>query len=346
MPDRPASPTDVLGGGATYDAPMRAVVCLRYGGPEVVTETDVPTPVANDDELLVRVTSSTVNRTCCGIRAASPLAIRLAYGLSRPRRPVLGTDFAGVVEQVGPKVRGFSSGDRVFGFDDSRMGGHGQYLAMPASAAIATIPDGVSDDDAAAAVEGAHYSLTYIERAALQPGQRALVYGGGGAIGSTAVQLLVARGIDVVAVAEAHQLDLMSRLGATSTVDYRAEDFTAIDDSFDLVFDAVGKTTFAACRRLLAPGGVFMATELGPRLQNLRLSITTRFRRHQRVLFPLPLHARQHVKVARHELMAGNLRPVIDRRMNLDDIVGAYRYVESEAKTGSLVLRVADPLVT
>lgn len=325
---------------------MRAAICTRYGDPDVIEVTDLDAPEPADHELLVRVTSSTVNRTCCGIRSASPqLAIRMMYGLRRPRRRVLGTDFAGVIERMGPDVRRFDLGDRVFGFDDSRMGAHGELLAIPAGAAVATIPDNVSDDDAAASVEGAHYSLSYIERAALEPGKRALVYGGGGAIGSTAIQLLVSRGIEVVAVADTHQLDLMHRLGVSNAIDYRAEDFTAIGETFDFVFDAVGKTTFAACRGLLVPGGVFMASELGPRLQNLRLSITTRFVGPNRVHFPLPLRAREHIKSAREELAAGTLRPVIDRRMQLDDIVEAYRYVESEKKTGSVVLQVAPPIV-
>jgi NADPH:quinone reductase-like Zn-dependent oxidoreductase len=326
---------------------MRAAVCTTYGGPEVVDVVDdLPTPQPADDELLVRVTSSTVNRTSACIRAAKPQPVRLVYGLRKPRRPVLGTDFAGVIEQVGSEVRGLSVGDRVMGFDDNRMGAHGEYFTIPASAAIATIPDEVSDDDAAAGVEGGHYALTNVEHAALDPGQRALVYGGGGAIGSTAIQLLVSRGIEVVAVAEDHQLDLMGRLGATRAIDYRAEDFTAIGQTFDLVFDAVGHTTFAACRPLLDSTGQFMATELGPRLQNLRLSLTTRFGDGPRVHFPFPRDARRHVGIVRDEVAAETLRPVLDRTVDLDDIVDAYRYVDTATKTGNVILRVAPPVVT
>ena len=325
---------------------MRAAVCTTYGGPSVVDVVELSIPEPSDDELLVRVTSSTVNRTSACIRAAKPPPIRLAYGLRKPRRPVLGTDFAGVVEQVGPQVRGLTVGDRVMGFDDNLMGGHGEYLTIPAAAAIATIPDEVSDDDAAASVEGGHYSLTNIEHASLDPGQRALVYGGGGAIGSTAIQLLVSRGIEVVAVVEGHQLDLMRRIGASQAIDYRAEDFTAIGQTFDLVFDAVGQTTFAECRPLLDTTGQFMATELGPRLQNLRLALTTRFGDGPRVHFPFPRDARRHVGTVRDELAAGTFRPVLDRTFDLDQIVDAYRYVDSATKTGNVILRVAPPLVT
>lgn len=328
---------------------MRAAQCTGYGGPEVVEVAEVTAPAAQGDQLLIRVTSSTVNRTCAAIRSATPpLAIRLAYGLRRPRRPVLGTDFAGVVEQIGPRVYGFEVGDRVFGFDDRRMGAHGEVMVLPVSAAVASIPGGVSDDDAAASVEGAHYALSAIDRAGLEPGQRALVYGGGGAIGSTAVQLLAARGVDVVAAVEAHQLTLMVELGAGNVVDVHRggmDELASRGERFQWVFDAVGKIRYAACRDLLAPSGRFTSSELGPRMENLRLDLRTRFGGEHRVVFPWPDRARQHVKAVRAELEAGTLRPVIDQRFELDDIVEAYRYVDTGTKTGNVVLQVAPPVV-
>ncbi len=325
---------------------MRAALCSRYGPPEVLSVGEVPRPEVGDDELLIRVTSSTVNRTCSGIRSATPqLAIRLMYGLRRPRQPILGSDFAGVVEQCGDDARGFDVGDRVFGFDDRRLGAHGEFMVLPAKAGIASIPDGVSDDEAAAAVEGAHYALTNLDRAGLVAGQRALVYGGGGAIGTAAVQLLAARGIDIVAVAEAHQLDLMKSLGARRTIDYRAEDFTALGETFDFVFDAVGKTTFAACKGLLHTDGMFMATEIGPGLQNLRLALTTRFGGGPTVHFPFPLNVRAHVKTTADELAKGTFRPVIDRVFDLDQVQDAYRFVETATKTGNVILRISPPVV-
>jgi NADPH:quinone reductase-like Zn-dependent oxidoreductase len=321
---------------------MKAAVCSRYGPPEMVEVVDAPSPEPAGDEVLVRVVSSTVNQTSSHIRAAKPmLGIRPAYGLLRPRRPILGTDFAGVVEQVGPDVLVLQVRDRVFGFDDKRMGGHGELLTMAASAAIAHIPDGVSFDDAAASVEGGHYALTYIERAALSRGSGALVYGGGGAIGSTAVQLLVSRGVRTTAVAEGHQMQLMGDLGADEAIDYQTQDFTAIGQDFDFVFDAVGKTRFGICKDLVRPGGIYMSTELGPWLENPRLAFTTRFRGNRHVHFPLPLNAREHVKTIRDELSAGSLRPVIDRTYPLDEIVEAYRYIDRGTKTGNVVLQVA-----
>ena len=325
---------------------MRAAVCRAYGPPEVISVEDVRVPEVGAEELLVRVTSSTVNRTTSCIRACiPPFGVRPMYGFRRPRRQVLGTDFAGVVEALGDEVRGFSVGDRVFGFDDRRFGGHGELLTIPASAGVLPIPEGVPDDLAAAAVEGAYYALTTITKADLTPGHRALVYGGGGAIGSAAIQFLVADGIEVVAVAEDHQMALMERLGAVRAVDYRAEDFTAIGETFDLVFDAVGKTSFERCRGLLKDDGQYMATELGPGLQNIRLTLTTRFGSGPRVHFPLPGDVRPHLKTISAALAAGTFQPVIDRTFELDQIVEAYRYVDTATKTGNVILRVSPPIV-
>ena len=317
-------------------------MCRAYGGPDVVSIQTVETPSPRENELLVRVVASTVNRTDCGIRSASPrAAIRLMYGLRHPRRPILGSAFAGQVEVVGPAVRGIEPGDHVFGFDDRRLGGHSEYLTMPVSAAVSTIPDGVAEAEAAASTEGAHYALTYIERADVRPGQQVLVYGASGAVGTAAVQLLVARGAVVTAVAATKDLDLMRRLGAARVIDYTSEDYTTTGTDFDLVFDAVGKTSFRTCERLLRDGGYYMATEFGPRLANLRLSVTTRFRGRCRVAFPLPLNARRHVAAVRAALADATFRPVIDRTYALDDIVEAYRYVETGQKTGNVVLTVS-----
>lgn len=316
---------------------MLAACCDGYGGPEVMTVREIARPQIDDDELLVRVMAGTVNRTDCGIRSASPVLIRLMYGARRPRRRVLGTDFAGVVEAVGSAVSGFAVGDRIMGFDDSRLGGHGQYLAISAKRGITKIPDGVSFADAVASVEGSHYALGYINRSGIEAGRRALVHGATGAIGTAAVQLLAARGVRVTAVGDTARLDLMAGLGADRVIDYTAEDFTAHGQEYEFVFDSVGKTTFAECKPLVADGGWFMGTEFGPRFQNVWLPWTTRFS-PKRVAFPLPRYTRGHVKLVAELLERGEFRPVIDRHYPLTDIVDAFRYVESGTKTGNVVI--------
>jgi NADPH:quinone reductase-like Zn-dependent oxidoreductase len=318
---------------------MRAACCDRYGGPEVIELHDVAVPEPGDDELLIRVIAATVNRTDCGIRSATPVLIRAMCGMRRPRRRILGTDFAGVVEAVGPDVRGFETGDRVMGFDDLLMGGHGEYLAIPAKRGVAKIPDGVSFADAAASVEGAHYALNFIDRVGVEEGQRALVYGATGAIGTAAVQLLIARGATVTAIGDTARLELMAGLGADRVIDYTAEDFTTHGLEYNFVLDSVGKTTFRACRGLVADGGWFAGTEFGPRFQNVYLPLLTRFSK-KRVAFPLPRDVRSHVELVADLLGEGRFTPVIDRHYDLEEIVDAYRYVEAAQKTGNVVIDV------
>ncbi len=321
---------------------VRAAVCAAYGGPEVVSLQEVERPTPGDDELLVRVVASTVNRTDSGVRSASPAVVRLVFGLRRPRRPILGSDFAGSVEAIGSAVRDFAPGDRVFGFDDGRFGGHGEYLTIPASAAVAIIPEGVTEAQAAASVEGAHYALTSIDRAGVGAGDHVLVYGASGAIGSAAAQLLVAREVEVTAVVATRHVELARNMGVADVVDYTVDDFTAIGRMYDLVFDAVGKTSFGACEALVREGGTFMSAELGPRLENLWLSVTTRFHGSGRVVFAFPTRARRHVQTVRDALASATFTPVIDRTYPLEEIVDAYRYVDTGEKTGNVVLTVSD----
>ena len=319
---------------------MRAAVCDRYGGPDAVEVREVAVPEPEDDELLIRVMAGTVNRTDCGIRGASPILVRAMYGARGPRRPNLGTDFAGIVEAAGPEVRGLQPGDRVMGFDDTRMGGHGELLTIPAKRGIAKIPEGISFPDAAASVEGAHYSLGYIDRAGVEAGHRVLVYGATGAIGTAAVQLLVDRDAEVTAVGDTARLELMAKLGAERVIDYTAEDLTRHGEEYHLVFDSVGKTSYTACRPLIAEDGWFMGTEFGPHFQNVYMPLITKITRKRRAAFPLPKDIRGHVTLVAELLGEGRFRPVIDRHYALDDIVEAYRYVESGEKTGNVVVDV------
>ncbi|HEX6469746.1 MAG TPA: NAD(P)-dependent alcohol dehydrogenase [Streptosporangiaceae bacterium] len=267
---------------------MKAAAHTRYGLPEVVRVRDVARPAVGDRDVLVRVHATTVNRTDCAYRAARPLFMRLLTGLTRPRRTILGTEFAGVVEVVGRGVTSFAVGDRVFGYNEGAFGAHAEYLSVPENGSIATVPAGVTFEQAAASTEGAHYALAFIRHAGAQAGQDVLVYGATGGIGSAAVQLLKSLGVTVTAVCAAENLALVRGLGADRVVDYTAGDFTRDEQSYDAVFDAVGKSTFGRRRRLLKPGGVYVSSELGPWAQNLILALVTPLLRGRTVRFPLP----------------------------------------------------------
>ena len=319
---------------------MRAAVRSRYGPPDVVRVVEVEKPAAKDNEVLVRVHATTVNRTDCGLRAAKPFIYRFFLGLRRPRLTVLGNEFAGQVEAVGTGVRSFEVGDRVFGFNDSSFGAHAEYMTMPEDGLLATMPADLSYEEAAPSTEGSIYALSLIRTAKLQRGQGVLVNGATGAIGSAAVQLWRDMGAVVTAVCGAEHMELVKGLGADRVIDYTAEDFTRDERRYDVVMDAVGKSSFGRCRRLLKPGGLYLSTDLGPLSQNPLLALVTPLFGGRKVRFPIPRQDQGTVTYLKERIESGAFKPLIDRRCRLDQIVEAYRYVETGRKVGSVVITI------
>jgi NADPH:quinone reductase-like Zn-dependent oxidoreductase len=321
---------------------MKAVVHTRYGPPGVLRLAEVELPTPKNEELLVRVHATTVNRTDCGFRKAEPIIVRLFSGLLRPRRRILGSELAGRVEAIGRAVTEFAIGDRVFGVNANRFGAHAEYVCVAQDAAIATMPTNLGFEEAAAACDGAILALTYLRRAGIGAGRRILIYGASGSIGTAAVQLSKHAGARVTAVSHTRSLDTVRSLGADEVLDYTREGFTDSGDTYDVVFDAVGKLAFARCKRALVDGGIYMSTDLGPHWQNPVLSVLTSRRRVKKVLFPLPRYTKQDVLCLKELIEAGSYRPVKDRRYPLEQVVEATRYVETEQKTGNVVLVVIE----
>jgi NADPH:quinone reductase-like Zn-dependent oxidoreductase len=319
---------------------MKAAVATRYGSPEVVQVTEVPRAVPKADELLVRVHATTVNRTDCGFRAGHPWFIRGFTGITKPKRTILGNEFAGVVEAVGADVSRFAVGDRVFGYDDTRFGAHAEYFVIGQDAAVAAMPDGRDFEVIAPATEGSHYALAYIRAAGVDDRSEVLVYGATGAIGSAAVQLIKSLGAQVTAACSGEHIELVAGLGADRVIDRTTTDFTADTQRYDLVFDAVGKCSFRQCRTLLKPRGIWTSTDLGPLSQNPLLVLATRFSRGRRVLFPLATIDQEMVEYLKGRLESGQFTPVVDRSYPLEDIVDAYRYVETQQKIGNVVITI------
>ena len=327
---------------------MKAAVHTKYGPPERLTVTEVEKPVPRDNELLVKVHAATVTRTDCGFLRATPFVTRFFSGLLKPKQTIIGEEFAGEVKAVGKDVTEFQVGDRVFGYDSynkARIGTQAEYTVIDTDAAVTTIPDGLSFEDAAPSNEGVHYAYMVLRRCDITPGTNVLINGATGGIGSAAVQLCEYLGAEVVAVCDEDRSDLVRSLGADHIIDYTKEDFTEVadDGTFDVVFDAVGKSSFFRCRRLLKPGGVFTATELGPYLSNPLLALWTAVFgsfRGINVLFPIPSHSKEDIKFFKQLIVDENFTPVIDRTYPLEDIVEAYRYVEKGEKTGNVVITI------
>jgi NADPH:quinone reductase-like Zn-dependent oxidoreductase len=321
---------------------MRAAVNTRYGGPEVVQVSEVDRPAIGDDDLLVRVHATTVNRTDCAYRAARPFFMRLLTGPVKPRLTVLGTEFAGEVEAVGKGVTSFNVGDRVFGYCEGRFGAHAEYMSVPAGSSVAVMPPDLTYEEVAPSTEGSHYALAFIRKARIRSGQDVLVYGASGAIGSAAVQLVKGLGARVTAVCGTAHIELARNLGADRVIDYTAGDFTKDEQAYDVIIDAVGKTSFGECRQLLKPGGAYLSSELGPLAQNPALALFTPLLRGKKVMFPIPKHDQEMVRHLKKLIESGTFKPVIDRQYSLDQIVDAYRYVEEGQKVGNVVV-IVDP---
>jgi len=319
---------------------VRAAVHSRYGAPEVVSpRDDVAVPTIGPDELLVEVHATTVNQTDAHYRAASPILMRLITGLVRPKAKIWGCEFAGRIAAVGESVSTFAVDDRVFGYVEGRFGAHAEFLAVNADRLVTKIPEGCSYVDAAPMTEGTHYAKSHLDHANVKLGTDVLVYGASGAIGTAAVQLAKAAGATVTAVCATDGVELVTSLGPDRVIDYSVSDFVAGDVRYDVIVDAWGMLSFRRCRPIMKPRALFTSTGPGPHLQNFVLLFTTRFSR-QRVIFRPPKFERATLDRFAELLGSGELRAPIDRTYPLEEIVEAYRYVESHRKLGNVVVEV------
>jgi NADPH:quinone reductase-like Zn-dependent oxidoreductase len=305
---------------------VKAVVCTRYGPPEVLRLEELATPVPRENEVRIRILATAVTSSDCHVRGlnlspAYRIMARLALGWNAPRQPVLGMVLSGEVDSVGPDAKSFEVGDRVFGFNRHRFGTYAQYVCWPEDGLLATRPANLTDGESAAIPYGGLLALHFLRKADVRAGQRVLIYGASGAVGTSAVQLARHLGAQVTGVCSAANVDLVASLGATTVIDYTREDFTDRAERYDLIFDTVGKRKSAAalrqCRQVLAPGGACVSVDDG----------TPKLRREDLVLLG--------------ELATkGEIRPVIDRAYALDDIVDAHRYVDNGHKRGNVVVTV------
>jgi NADPH:quinone reductase-like Zn-dependent oxidoreductase len=321
---------------------MRAAINTKYGPPEVVRVMEVDKPVAKENEVLIKIYASTVNRTDSGFRSAEYFISRFWSGLFRPKFKTLGNEFAGVIEAKGKNVTVFNIGDKVFGYNDTKFGAHSEYMTMAENEPITSMPYNLNFDEAAPIIEGAHYALCDIRAAKIKRGQHVLVYGATGAIGSAAVQLLKYFGTNVTAVCNTKNVELVKSLGADIVVDYQAQDFTKTEQKFDFIFDAVGKSSFKQCKPLLTKQGIYISTELGKNAENIFFALTTPISGNQKVLFPIPTINKEDVIFLKELVEKGKFKPVIDRQYSIEQIVEAYRYVEAGQKTGNVVLKVEE----
>ena len=324
---------------------MKAIVYTKYGPPDVLELKEVDMPIPRDDEVLVKVYATTVNRTDSATIRAIPFFARIMTGLLKPKKQTPGTEFAGEIEEIGKNVTSLKVGDRVFGFNDQGSGAHAQYLKISEDYAV-TIPENISYEQAAASTEGAHYAYNFIKKLDLKSGNKVLVNGATGAIGSAAVQLLKYFDVYVTAVCNTKNIELVKSLGADKVIDYTEEDFTGDEEKYNFVFDTVGKSSFAKCKPLLQPGGIYVSSDLGYMAQNIFLPIITPIisklpgQYGKKTIFPMPVDVRGSLLLIKKLIEEGKFKAVIDRSYPLEEIIEAYRYVEKGQKTGNVVIHI------
>lgn len=319
---------------------MRAVVYTEYGVPEVLQIQEVEKPTPKNNEVLIRVHATSVTAACCMVRKGEPRWGRVILGLTKPSRRIIGTELAGEIVTVGSAVTRFKPGDQVYGFTGFSLGAYAEYTCMKETASLAVMPAGLSYEEAAAAVDGATTALFFLrDKAKIQTGQKVLINGASGSIGTYAVQLAKYFGAHVTGVCSGKNTELVTSLGADRVIDYTKEDFTRTGDTYDIIFDTVGKSSFAQSQRALTPNGCYVPTVglIINNLQMLRTSITG----GKRVIMGMSVEKSAHLVFIKNLIESGQLKIIIDRCYPLEQIAEAHRYVESGHKQGNVIITVA-----
>jgi 2-desacetyl-2-hydroxyethyl bacteriochlorophyllide A dehydrogenase len=327
----------------TPRALMKAVVCTRYGPPEVLVLKEVEKPIPSDDDVLVRVHAATAARGDCELRGLKlplllQLPVRLGFGFRGPRKKILGQELAGEVVSIGKNVTLFKAGDKVFAFTGFRLGAYAQYDCLGEKSLMTTMPSNATYEEAAAVPVGGLHALHLLNRAHIQPGQRVLIVGAGGSIGTFAVQIAKSFGTEVTGVDSAKKLAVVKAIGADHVIDYEKEDFTRNGQTYDVIFDVIGKSSFSRSIRSLTENGFYLLGNPGLG-QQLRSTITTR-KGGKRVIGGMVAYSTQDLVFLKGLIEAGKMKPVIDRTYPLEEIVEAHRYVDGGQKIGNVAVSV------
>jgi len=321
---------------------MKAIVFEKYGPPEVLQiKKNYEKPSPQDNEILIKNHATTATKYDCWQRSATAppgfgLLSRIASGIRRPKQPILGIDVAGEIEAVGKDVTLFKPGDQVFGFSAS-SGAYAEYICLPEDRALAIKPENMSYEEAAAIPQGALTALYFLRKADIQPGQKVLIYGASGGVGSFAVQLAATHfGAEVTGICSTTKLELVKSLGADKVVDYTAEEFDASGETYDVIFDTFGKSPFSRCVKSLKEQGIYLFVTFGLGLM-LRI-VWHNWRSSKKVMFGLVEETNEDLSFLRELIEAGKLRSFIDKRYPAEQAAEAHRYVESGQKQGHVII--------
>ncbi len=330
---------------------MKAIVYTQYGPPEVLQLKEVAKPRPKENEVLIRIRATSVNygdTLARNFKAVTPqqfnmpflfwLLAKLSFGLSKPKITILGSELAGEIEAVGQNVTSFKPGDQVFGFPGQSMGAYAEYLCLPENGCVAIKPANMSYEEAAVVPYGAIMALSLLRKVNIQSGQKVLINGASGGIGSAAVQLAKHLGAEVTGVCATARLEFVKSLGADKVIDYTQEDFTQNGETYDLIFDILGKSSFSRCKNSLKPNGCYLLASF--KMKQLLQMLWTSMRGNKKVICGLAPGSQADLISVKELIEAGKLKAIIDKRYPLEQTAEAHRYVETGYKKGNVVINV------
>ena len=326
---------------------MKAAIRNKYGLPKSIEIQHIPTPKPKPNELLVKVKASTINRTDVAILTGQPFIMRFFTGLFAPKLKSTGTDFAGIVEEVGSNVSNFKVDERVFGFDDQGIGSHREFFTIDANKPISIIPSSYDFNKSAASLEGVHYAFNFLNKVQISAKSKVLLIGGTGAIGSAMIQMVNDIGADLTVVCGTDGIDLVKKLGIEKVIDYQKVDYISenIKDGikYDFVFDSVGKSSFGKCKAIMTENGIYTSSELGDNSENIFYALFTPLLSllkisTQKVIFPIPSNINRSMEFIIKMINQGKFTPLIDRTYPIDQISEAFEYVISGQKLGNVII--------
>jgi 2-desacetyl-2-hydroxyethyl bacteriochlorophyllide A dehydrogenase len=317
---------------------MKVIVYSKYGPPEVLQLKEVEKPVPKDNEVLIKIFATTVTSGDCRMRKADPFAIRVFNGLTKPKKTtILGNEFSGEIEEAGKNVKLFRKGDQVFGQTGISLGAYAEYICLSEDGTIAIKPTNINHVEAAVLPFGGNTALHFLKKGNISSGQKILIYGSSGSLGTAAVQLAKYFGAEVTGVCSTANVELVKSLGADKIIDYTKEDFTSSGHSYDIIFDTTGKSPFSGCLKSLKQNGIYLRAvhmTLSSNVRGLWTSITS----SKKVIGGVATELKENLVFLRELVEAGKLKPVIDRRYPFEQIPEAHRYVDKGHKKGNVAI--------